>query len=211
MKKFYLISVLCVIGCFIFSACQTRTASLKTFTDPSISTAPIKTVAVFPMRNTAFSPGETLEIDRIITQSFFAKNNLIKIISITESLALLNIENLAAEFADFLEDFEKSGMPNTVFLNKLKTKFDFDAILQGRLSEVHQNDYGMGEKAHSKLTMRYTLLSTSSGAILWEGTSSAFVEYGKSMGRKGKMAPSFIDIGTMAKDKIVSSIPTLGQ
>jgi len=206
MKKKYLVLVV-IIG-LLFSGCWTQNATLKTFIDPSIQTTSIKTVAVFSMRNTAFSPGETMEMDRTITQEFIKKNNSVTVISTSEANAMLNKENLAGEFAEFLTNFEVSGIPNTVFLSKLKTKFNIDAILQGRLSDVKQNDAGREGQAKSSLTIRYTLLSTSSGSILWEGTSNANIVYGST---KGKIAPPFYEVGKLAQEKIISSIPTLAK
>ncbi len=201
------ITCLIVATSLFINGCSSNRATIKTFIDPSIQTDSIKKVAVFPMRNTAFSPGETMEIDKAITQAFMQKNSSVSTIGTTESTSLLNKENLVADFADFLKDFELSGIANTVFLKKLKTQFNIDAILQGRLSDVHQNDAMRGGKAQAALTVRYTLLSTKTGNILWEGTSSAAIEYGKSMGRT---SPPFYQIGIMAEEKIISSIPTIG-
>jgi len=195
---------------FILCGCgATKRATLKTFIDPSIQTAAVKTVAVLPMRNTAFSPGETMEMDRVVTQSFSQKNSFVSVIGISEATALLNKENLTTEYAAFLENFESSGVPNTVFLNKLKHILNVDAILQGRMSDVHQNDAMRGAHAQSSLTIRYTLLSTSSGRILWEGTSNATIEYAHR--NLGKIAPPFYEVGTLAQEKIISSIPALGN
>lgn len=206
MKANYLVFIV-FIG-LVFQGCMTKRASLKSFIDPSIQTATVKTVGVFSMRNAAFSPGETMDMDRAITQAFIQKNRAVAIIGTTEANAMLNRENLAGEFAKFLEDFEKSGIPNTVFLNKLKSEFNIDAILQGRMSDVKQNDAGREGKAQSSLTIRYTILSTSNGTILWEGTSNANIVYGSS---KGRFAPPFYEVGTLAQDKIISSIPMLAQ
>jgi len=192
----------------LLCGCYSKFVSFKTFTDPSIQTSSIKTVAIFQMRNTAFSPGETMELDRTVTQDFISKNSSVKLIGTSESNELLNKENLASEFSQFLQDFEHSGIPNTVFLNKLKSKFDIDAIFQGRLSEVKCHDKNNEGKAQTSFTIRYTLLSTKDGTILWEGTSNVGIIYGKT---KGSHAPPFNDVADLAKDKITSSIPYVGK
>ena len=201
MKKlFYLF----IIG-LLFSSCVTRRTTLKTFIDPSIQNSTVKTVAVFQMRNTAFSPGETMDMDRDITQGFILKNPNEKVVGTDESARMLNGENLADEYASFLSGFEGSGIPNTVFLKKLNTKLNLDAILQGALYEVLQNDKMRGAKAKTSLSIRYTLLSTTNGKILWEGTSHAIIEWHK------KYAPAIFEVANLAKDKVISAFPNLGN
>lgn len=193
-----------IIG-ILSGGCVARRATLKTFIDPSIQSTSVKTVAVFAMRNTAFSPGETMEMDRTITQAFFQTNLSVKLIGTADASAMLNRENLADEYAGFLGGFETSGMPNTVFLNKLKEKLEVDAILQGRLSEVVQTDRMRHVPARTTATVRYTLLSTTSGRILWEATSNAVIQTHK------RFAPPIYEVATFAQNKILTSIPTLGK
>lgn len=194
-----------LISGFLFVGCVAKRATLKSFIDPSIQSTAVKTVAVFAMRNTAFSPGETMEMDRTITQAFFQKNSSVNAIGTSDAATLLNKENLADEYASFLTGFETSGMANTVFLNKLKAKLNVDAILQGKLSEVMQQDKMRGLPAKTTVTVRYTLLSTSTGRILWESTSNAVIQTHK------KFAPPVYEVATLAQNKIISSIPTLAK
>ncbi len=207
MKKKQVLVFSLIIGT-LFGGCVARRATLKTFIDPSIQSTSIKTVAVFAMRNTAFSPGETMEMDRTITQAFNEKNPSVAIFGTTKSDELINKENLVPDYTAFLGEFETSGLPNLVFLNKLKSLFKIDAILQGRLSEIEHRDAGPHMHAQSSLTVRYTLLSTTTGRILWEGTSHAVVEYGKT---KGRFAPPFYEVATLAQEKIIRSVPLLGK
>ncbi len=188
----------------LLPGCVTRRATLQTFIDPSIQTTAVKTVAVFQMRNTAFSPGETMEMDRTITQAFVQKNGSVKIIGTTEAGTMINNANLASEFSGFLGDFENSGIANTVFLNKIKN-LGIDAILQGRLFEVKQDDWARQRLAHTSLLIRYTILNTSNGKILWEGTSKADMEWYK------RFAPSIYEVAQIAQQKIISVIPSLGK
>jgi hypothetical protein len=206
MRKIFFLLIF--ISGILLTGCYDKITSIKTFVDPAIQTTSIKKIAAFSMRNTAFSPGETMEMDRIITQGLLSKNSFVSIIGITESTEMLNKENLTKEFTDFLVGFEHSGIPNTVFLNNLKSKFDIDAIFQGRMSEVVQHDKNESGKAQTGFTIRYTLLSTSNGNILWEGTCSAKIVYGKS---KSKFSPPFSDVGALAKEKIILSLPTLNK
>jgi hypothetical protein len=191
--------------CLLVSSCVTKRATLKTFIDPSIQKSAVKSVAVFQMRNTAFSPGETMEMDRDVTQAFSQINPTVQLMGSDESARKLNEENLASEYAQFLRDFETSGIPNSVFIKKLNAKFNVDAVLQGALYEVLQNDRMAGAKAKTSLTIRYTLLNTINGQILWEGTSHAVIETHK------RYAPAIFEVATLAKQKVISAFPSLGK
>ncbi len=82
---------------------QRAIVTLKTFIGPSIQTASAKTVAVFQMRNTDCSPGETIEMNRIITQSFVRKNDAVEIIETVVSGKTHYTTNLVGEFSDSLQ------------------------------------------------------------------------------------------------------------
>lgn len=204
MKHKHLSCILFFVALILLSGCATKRATLKTFIDPSIQSSSVKTVAVFQMRNTSFSPGETMEIDRNITQAFVRKNNSSKLIGAAEAGTMLNDAKLADEYAKFLRDFELSGIANTAFLNKIKM-LGIDVILQGNMSGVSQEDRMRVQKAKTTLTIRYTLLDTENGKILWEGTSNATMQWNK------RFAPPLYEVATMAQNKINSSIPTLGK
>jgi hypothetical protein len=201
MKKIFYFLLISVFA----SSCVTKRATLKTFIDPSIQKSSVKSVAVFQMRNSSFSPGETMEMDRDVTQAFSQKNASVQLMGSDESARKLNDENLASEYAQFLRDFETSGIPNSVFIKKLNSKFNVDAVLQGALYEVLQNDRMAGAKAKTSLTIRYTLLNTNNGQILWEGTSHAVIQTYR------RYAPAIFEVANLAKQKVISAFPSLGN
>ena len=196
--------------CFILLISCGPTLKLKTFVDPSLQASSIKSIAVFPMRNAAFDPGETMDINRGITQGFQQKNSGVKIIGASESVEMLNQHGLVDKFSNMLGVFESSGIPNATTLKEIGEKLGINAILQGRLSDVSQQDghWGAGaEVGQTSLTIRYTLLSTKDGAILWEGICSAT----KKGGAATTKAPPLYQVALLAQNKIITSIPLLGK
>ena len=179
-----------IIGTFI-GGCVSRRATLKTFIDTSILSTSVKTVAVFAMRNTAFNPGETMEMDRTITQAFFQTNSTVNSTGTTDAGVWLNNEKFADEYASVLLGFETSAMPNTVFLNNLKEKLNTDAILQGKLSEIVQTDKMRHIPAKTTVTVKYSLLSITTGRILWKATSNAVIQMYK------RFAPPIFEVATL--------------
>jgi hypothetical protein len=212
MRKKSLFFALPAFACvFLLSSCWQTRVTLKTFVDPSIQTSSIKSIAVFPLRNTALSPGEALQLDRSITQAFSKKNISIKIIGSAEATRLLNEKNLVDSYSKFLSDFEHSGIPNVNTLKQIGNELNADAILQGTLSDVTQNDGTNGFRGQSpltSLTLRYTLLDTNNGNTLWEGTSNA----NKSKnGNSNKPAPPLYEVIDLALQKILTDLPALGR
>jgi hypothetical protein len=77
-----------------------------------------------------------MEMDRTITQAFFQTNLSVKLIGTADASTMLNRENLADEYAGFLGGFETSGMPNTVFLNKLGESGQIDHLIPEQIDHL---------------------------------------------------------------------------
>lgn len=191
----------------VFTTCTIPRTSIKTYVDPSINTSLIKSVGVFSLRNTAISPGESMQLDRTMIQTFQQKNKNVKILGPSETTRILNDANLVRDYSLFLEDFVRSGLPNTVTLNKIGSVLGVDAILQGSISDLVQRDARYGVTALTSLTFRYTLLSTQTGAILWEGYSSSSKEKTPAWAK----APPVYEVLEIAHKKVVSGLPVLGN
>lgn len=191
----------------IFMGCSLSHATIKTFVDPSIQSASVKSIAVFSLRNTSLSPGEALELDRNMTQAFVKKNSSLKILGAAEATQKLNEMGLVEDYSKFLSEFEHSGIPNTVILKKIGTALGIDAILQGRLQNVIQRDGSYPQQAaETSLTLRYTLMNVQNGNTLWEGTSAASK-------RKGSLAksPPIYEVIDIAMKKMLKSLPELAK
>jgi hypothetical protein len=106
---------------------------LKTFIDPLNQKSSVKSVAVFQMRNSSFSPGETMGMDRDVTQAFSQKNTSVQLMGSDKSARKLNDENLAREYAQFLRDFETSGIPNSTLMQFYREHYMKSSKMKGWL------------------------------------------------------------------------------
>lgn len=144
-----------------------------------------------------------------MTEAIHKKNKNITVIGASESTSKLNESNLVKEFSQFLYDFEHSGIPNVSTLKEIGVKLGIDAILQGTFSEVVQNDCQVqglvGIPNMTSLTLRYTLLSTSNGSTLWEGTSNA-----RKSGGRCEAWPLY-EVIDLSQKKILTGMPTFGN
>ena len=111
--------------------------------------------------------------------------------------------SLADEWAKFLDDYNSSGIPNSQLLFEIGDALNVDAIMQGEIVDVYQRDgkYG-GDTALSRVTVRYSILSTDSGKLLWEATSRGSRESATTLAD----APPLIEVIQLAQEKILNNL-----
>lgn len=199
------ISLACLI--LTATACATSKASLKTYSDPSIQTGAIKAVAVLPMRNARLMADESRELNRSFTQALTAQNPGLVVIGPAEAVDAINQANLAERYSDFLRNYAASGVPDARVLQEVGNALKVDAIFQGEVFDIRERDgeYG-GNRGETQVTVRYALLSTKAGTVLWEATSRGVRGTASTLGK----APPQYEAIALAQEKIVSSLPRLG-
>lgn len=196
------------IGFIFVTGCATQRATIKTFVEPSIQPESIRSVAVFPMRNVRLLPDESRELNRGVSQAFHQQNPNVRIVGPTESTTLLNQVGLTGKYSDFLRDYATSGIPNVNTLKEIGDALDVDAILQGEMFDIYQIDGAYGITAgKTSITVRYVLLSTRYGSVLWEATSNAKKETATTL----ESAPPLYEVILIAQNKILTALPTLGK
>lgn len=157
-KKIFIVMILISI---IFVGCAASTASLNSYVDPSFSRENISSIAIFPIMNTKFAPSEARQINRKVSQSIVRKNKNINIVSSNEAINLLNKNDLSSEWAIFLDNYNSSGIPDSRLLNAVGEILEVDAILQGEIVNIFQEDghYG-GNKGTTRVSVRFSMMST---------------------------------------------------
>ena len=187
-------------------------STLKTFVEPSIQASAIKAVAILPIRNMQLLPDEIREFNRGITDGMSRQNPKLKLVGAVESVTLLNSADLADKYSQFLRDYNQSGIPDIKILNEIGKALGVDAILQGEVSSINQADGYLGVNGvqyygKTGLSVRYILLSTANGTVLWEATGTAF----KLSEKPKEPAPTLYEVIQLAQEKILSALPTLSQ
>lgn len=200
------IKILFFIIILIFLNCVS--ASLKTFVSPSIEPGSIHNVAIFPMRNARLLPDEAREINRGISQTFHDQNPDVVMIGPAEAIDLINRAGLSVKYSDFLRDYAASGIPNVNVLKEIGDSLGTDAILQGEVYDIRQIDGAYGiTRGIVSVTVRYSMMSTRNGDVLWEATSTARKETGTTL----EKAPPLYEAIIVAQEKILTALPTLGK
>jgi hypothetical protein len=193
------------IGLIIFFVgCATKNATINMHVDPAFTHDRIRKVAIFPFRSASLAASEAKEIDRKISVDIKAKNPRVTIVSPVDAIALLNDQNLAVYWSEFIEHYLVSRVPDANVLHRIGNALGVDAIIQGEAVEVYQRDgvYGayVGE---TRVTVRLSLIGVEEGKILWESSSDGFRENAITIGK----APAIIKCVNLAVDKILATIP----
>ncbi|MDA8084067.1 MAG: hypothetical protein M0024_10465 [Nitrospiraceae bacterium] len=172
MKR--VVSGLLLLGILLFSFGCASNVNLRSFTDPSIESSSVKKVAILPIRNSRILPGESNELLRSITREFVKKNPNVTVLSAVDATDMLNKSDMTEKYSNFLRDYAVSGIPNSKILKEIGDVLSVDAIVQGEVLDIVQrNGYYPGVMALTSLSLRYYMLSTSKGNILWEASCSA--------------------------------------
>ena len=202
MKRLILLSLLGLI----FTSCVTNKATINTYVDPNFEQGKIQKIAVFPIRNTRLAPSESQQINRKISQAISRENSSIEIMSSAEATRILNDNGLSGDWAQFLDDYAASGIPNSNILTDIGSTLEVDAILQGEIVSIFQEDgqYG-GNKGTTRVTVRFSMLDTNQGNLVWESSSDGI----KGTATTVESAPPIIEAVDLAVDKLLSSIPNL--
>ena len=203
MKKKILLLLILFMGLLVLSGCYDD-AAVNTYSDPSFNKDTITKLAVFPIRNTRVNPGDARRINRSVTQGIHNQSPNIEIMSASEATQILNEHNLADDWATFLSNYQSSGIPNTKFLFKVGDVLNVDGIMQGEVLEATRIDGVYGERtARAEVTIRYSLLGTDSGKLLWEATSTGE----KGTGTTIEDAPPIIEAILLAQEQIIKTLP----
>ena len=212
MKKHVKFSV-CLLISAIFAGCAASSDNLNSYVDPSLDISLMHKIALFPMENSEFAHSEIRIIDRKVTDAIHSRIPDVEIKNSYEAVNLLNTFNLAVLWSNFLDNYNSSGVPNKKDLILLGDKLEIDAIIFGEIINIHQVDgrdvlYAVedvhgGNEGMTKVTVKYKMLSTRRGKLLWESSSNGI----KKTRELEVSAPPVIDAVKLAVDKIFSNLP----
>jgi hypothetical protein len=205
-----LFGALCLVIGGMIIACATApkgSVNLQSSVDPSLRANAVKSIAVFPIRNIRLSPDEQREVNKGMVIGFQTSNPRLTILGPGEAVTQLNAANLAETYSEFLRNYSQSAIPDVNALNKVGNSLHIDAILQGDTFDIVQYDGHSNLYGNTSLTVRYTLLGTKTGDILWQATARV-----KEMSKKPNIpAPTLYQTMQKGQEKILSQLPILAQ
>ena len=202
--RFALVSIygLAALG---WAGCATHTATINSYVDPTYGSGQIQSIAMFPIRNTRMAPSEAQQINRRISVFISRRDPEIRLVSAVETVNRLNENGLASAWAVFLDNYVSSGVPDANVLAQIGEAVGADAIIQGEILNIFQQDGADEQKGVTRVTVRFTMLDCRNGKMVWEATSDGRRETALA----GTMfhAPPVIEAIQLAVDKVLETLP----
>lgn len=192
-----------LIGLFL-AGCG-GSGSINSYVEPTYRQGGINSLAMFPIRNAMLAPAEARQLNKDLSLEIHRKNPGLEIMSASESLRLISDAGLASDWADFVEDYFTSGIPDRVILNKVQEALKVDAIFQGQLYNVAQVDaVFMGPHAYARVSLGFSIVETRTAKTIWDVTADGAYTQPVDMS-----APSIKKVIDIAMEKIKANMPVL--
>jgi len=134
-------------------------------------------------------------------QEIQCRNAKIQIIGGQEAIAVLNENNLADAWANFLVGYSTSGLPNTRTLHRVAELLEVDALIIGAIIHINHEDSNGWTYPITQVSIRYTMFGGKDGDVLWELTGE-----GKVRPYSWTAVPIF-DAAKLTHDKILGELP----
>ncbi|MEN8192137.1 MAG: hypothetical protein ABFS12_04940, partial [Bacteroidota bacterium] len=179
MKK-HIVLILNMLISLVLVECTASGTNLNSYVDPSLDLSLMHKIALIPMKNSEFSNSEIRIIDQKIETAIHNINSDIVVIPSVNADYLLDTYKLKALWLNFLDNYNSSGIPDKNDLILFGDAFKIDAMIYGKIVNIHQVNgrdafYGVedtygGNEGMTKVTVKYVMLSTKKGILLWESS-----------------------------------------
>lgn len=191
----------------LMTACSSHPyETTRTYTDPSLAARHVSAIALFPVREAPIAESESIEMNRQIVEALEHKNPGLRVVGPPEVVETLNRKHLVEDYAKYLAVRSQTGISNNDILREVGEALGVDAIMQGNLVELQQRDgTGLsGLPANTTLTLRYSIVSTSDAALLWEISEEIRKQSSSNFGS----APRLRDVLPEAVAKVTANLPS---
>lgn len=154
-----------------------------------------------PISNSKLSAGKAAEVSSSFAKAVSRRNSSLVLISGSESVARLNSVGKADLWSEFLRNYSTGGIPNTTSIKEVAASLGVDAIIQGTIIEIKQEDSNGYSYPMTRVVLRYTMFNAADGAILWEVTGDGSIQP-----YSYKAVPIFEAL-KLANDKVLENLP----
>jgi len=183
------------IGLITAVACSTTT-TIQTHRSPTLTTMPVKSVAILPIQNAFFSIKVADSLEQEVAQAFTARNAEVRVIAPSDTRA-----RYVADYSSFLRDYNTYGTLDKHVLARMADTLNVDAVLHGTIISMEQQDGFPYPVAYTKVKIIYTLIGLRSAEVLWDVSAIASVRKSAFSGAPDSNE-AIADIGKMVLDQL---------
>jgi len=193
-----------IISVASLSSCTTH--DTRTYTDPSIGTRTILSIAILPVRNAPIAQSESIRMNRDIAQTVQRKNPGLHVLGPVEAVEKLNELHLVDDYDRYIVALAQSGIPNKETLYRIGQALGVDALMQGQIVGLSQQDGtgAWGRPGSTAFALRYSIVSIRDGMLLWETSE----EMRKKRQSNFSSAPPLQEVLPEAVEKVLQTIPS---
>jgi hypothetical protein len=191
------------------AACAAKTARISGYYSPTFDFSRVNSIAILPLRNAGIAPRESRLINGWLMDGLEQKNPNAMLMNPIEAMQALGDAGLADAVGAFVANYLSTGFLEPDLLTEIGETLAVDAVVQGELVTVHQEDGGGwgGHKGESRATIRFSMFACEFGELVWD-VSSEGVRGNPSVWER---APPLIQPIILAMNKIVGSLPDYGR
>ncbi len=169
--KFYLTLPAFLLIIIFFESCAPTKATFTSESFGSLRDKNIRTIAVLPFAGLTTDKTDLGRIDTTIINAFSRKKINIKVIGSFTAYNKLS-KDLVDQWNNLTIDSAKGNQNAAALTAQIGNDLSADAIIQGKVSNIIQNDAAFGEKfGDTKVTLKIDLLSAKTGKLLWTAAS----------------------------------------
>jgi PBP1b-binding outer membrane lipoprotein LpoB len=168
------ISLLAFIIVSILNGCMGG-AETQIYRNPSFKAYKITTIAILPIKNSKLSDAESLEVNRYFISGISPKLSGHMIISPETAIQKLDKDSISYKYYKYLDANSASEKINAEMIKQIGSTLHCDAILQCEIYNISVKGGVYGRRfANTSCNLRYSLISTKDGSILWRAQSKAY-------------------------------------
>jgi hypothetical protein len=175
-KKYFIfgISLLVIITASILDGCMGG-ADTQIYRSPSFKAAKNTTVAILPIKNSKLSDVESAEVNKYFIAGITPKLSGHIIISTETAIQKLDKDSISYKYYKYLDANSTSGNINVGMIKQIGSTLHCDAVLQCEIYNISVKNGVYGRSfGHTSCDLRYSLISTKDGSILWRASSKAY-------------------------------------
>jgi|GEM_PF-3693549 len=178
----------------------------RTVVDPALTTQRIRAIAILPIHSSRISVDVGEEMNQRFFTAFVVRNPAVSVVSEDSAASALGRASLLAPYDLFLRDYAVTAIPDRRLLKSIGKTLNVDAIVQGALVElIQRNGFWNIQNGSTMATVRYRIIATETGALLWEGTGSSSLETLTQL----EKAPRLRHAIALAEQPVLDTLPRL--
>ena len=202
MKKIILFVLAIILPIYIYSCSSSRT-DIEYYRNEEFSKYKIDNIAILPLRDVWLNIEQSSNVDRYFLSQLSISTKKYTLMGPEDCIDKLSKDSLGKAYYNYLVEFASLWMPNKEIIKEVGAFLQVDAIIIGKTFNYEKIDGLPGyNKGETRCNLRYILVSTKDGILIWGGTVAAYETTTTSL----QPAPHLMNVIKQGMDKILENM-----